>query len=245
MNIFKFRFLICKYNFSPGLQYDKQNIHGVGIRKFSLFHNFCFAVVQLPGPTRLQIAWVVNFSQDHIKILGNYILSFQMTKKHTKIHGLKYYLPKILKLTTCLWQLSLENKKLVPDFIYPLSLPYQESHLQVQGCQDLPLHYSEWKIYFVIRQQAFSDKRINGVAQACQWSHNFRQLLKNIYSDKKASSYNSSFFKSTPGMSKRRQSTSPPDRIILCHLWNQMKKAKVNEMLWQTQRLPGSPAIPE
>lgn len=127
MNIFKLRFLICKYNFPPGHQYDKQNIHGVGIRKFSLFHNFCFAVVQLPGPTRLQIAWVVNFNQDHIKILGNYILSFQMTKKHTKIRGLKYCLPKLLKLTSGLWQLSLENKKLVPNLIYPLSLPYQES----------------------------------------------------------------------------------------------------------------------
>lgn len=97
MNIFKLCFLICKCNFSPGLQYDKENIHEDTIRKFSLLHKFCFAVLQLPGLTRLKIAWLVNFSQDYIKILGNYILSFQITNKHIKIYSLKYYLPKILK----------------------------------------------------------------------------------------------------------------------------------------------------
>lgn len=114
MNIFKLCFLICKYNFSPGLQYDKQNIHEVGIRKFSLLHNFCSAVVQLPGPTRLKIAWLLNFNQDYVKILGNNILSFQMTKKYTKIHGLKCCLTKILKWTSCLWQLSSENLSSIP-----------------------------------------------------------------------------------------------------------------------------------
>lgn len=122
MNIFKLCFLICKCNFSPGLQYDKENIHEDRIRKFSLLHKFCFAVLQLPGLTRLKIAWLVNFSQDYIKILGNYILSFQITNKHIKIYSLKYYLPKILKWTSCLWQLSSENKKWVPD-LYLSSIP--------------------------------------------------------------------------------------------------------------------------
>lgn len=123
-----------------------------------------------------------EFNQDYIKISGNYILSLQMTKKHTKTHGLKYYLPKVLiSYGNC--HQKIRNRYLI--FIYLLSLPCQESHLQAQGCQDIPLHFSEWKIYFLIRQQAFSDKRIDGVAQACQWSCNFSQLLKNIYSDKR------------------------------------------------------------
>lgn len=87
MNIFKLCFLICKYNFSLGLQYNKLNIHEAGIRKFSVLHTFCFAVIQLPSPTKLKVVWLLDFNQDYIKILGSYILSFQITKKCTKIHG--------------------------------------------------------------------------------------------------------------------------------------------------------------
>lgn len=140
MNIFKLCFLICKYNSPSGIEYDKQKIHEVGNRKFSLLHKFCFTIVQLPGPTRLKISWLENFNQDYIKILGNYILSFQITKKHSKIHGLKYYLPKVLiAYGNCHWKIR--NRCLI--FIYLLSLPYQESHLQAQGCQDIPLHPSK------------------------------------------------------------------------------------------------------
>lgn len=84
MNIFKLCFLICKYNFSPGLQYNKQNIHEAGIQKFSVLHNFCFAVIQLHSLIKLQIVWLLDFNQDYIKFLGRYILNFQITEKHTK-----------------------------------------------------------------------------------------------------------------------------------------------------------------
>lgn len=87
MSIFKLCFLICKHNFSLGLQYNKQNIHEARLRKFSMLHTFCFAVVRLPGFTKLQIVRLLDFNQDYRKILGSYILSFQITKKHTKIYG--------------------------------------------------------------------------------------------------------------------------------------------------------------
>lgn len=87
MNIFKLCFLICKYNFSLGLQYNKQNIHEAGIRKFSALHTFCFAVIQLPDLTKFKIVWLLDFNEDFIKILASYLLSFQITKKRSKIHS--------------------------------------------------------------------------------------------------------------------------------------------------------------
>lgn len=184
MNIFKLCFLICKYNFSPVFSMINKTF-----KKLESENSLCWVISALPLFNYLappKIAWLLNFNQGYIKIFINNILSFQMTKKHTQIHGLKYYLPKILKWTACLWQLSLENKKQVPG-VYLFSIPALPR--ESSPGSGMPGHtpaFFRMKNLLVIRQQVFSDKRIEGVAQACQWSHNFSQLLKSIYSDKKA-----------------------------------------------------------
>lgn len=87
MNSLKLCFQICQHNFPLGLQYITENIQKDGIIKFSVLHTFCFAVVQLSSLTKLQIAGVLDFNHGYMWILGSYILSFQITKKCSKING--------------------------------------------------------------------------------------------------------------------------------------------------------------